>query len=223
MPDPPPLSGGSLLVLRDLRDADGMEVMMVAIKELVALGVFELEREEPHSPPTRSRPRLLLIPTEGRQAEGDRLLAWMDRAIRRSPLSREGTRMAYEVSGVSRSIAFSDPRAKKSVVARVLDDLAQRGLVRSQQRRTLGVTWRRETVRTPAGDAVLAAANGRRDDQHGGSESLSGRYVWRERAETIADFADAFNSGFSGGGGDGAGGGGGDSNRSGWGSWWFPD
>ena len=85
--------------------------------------------------------------------------------------------MAYEVSEVSRSIAVSDPRAKKSVVARVLDDLAQRGLVRSQQRRTLGVTWRRETVRTPAGDAALAAANGRRDDQHDGSENLSGGLV----------------------------------------------
>ena len=91
----------------------------------------------------------------------------MDRAIRRSWLSREGTRTAYEVSEVSRSIAVSDPRAKKSVVARVLDDLRQRGLVRSQQRRTLGVTWRQEPVRTPAATPLSPRPTG------GGTTSMA--------------------------------------------------
>lgn len=237
MTDLPPLSRASRMVLSNLARTDGKALMKGAIKELVQLGIFDMERVE-RRVRLRSKPQLVLVPT-GATVPCDSVLLWARRAVAGAPRQHVGMRAGMELGAVAEAIAKGDPKAAKSLVGLVLADLQGRGLVRSRTGRLLGLFERTTWERTPEGDAELGeTASPRRS--RGGRDSnrddpTARRHASGEHDERAVDddmdadvdagfdssfdssfdsaFDSSFDSGFSdggGGGGDSGGGGGGD-------------
>ena len=207
------LSAASLTVLRDLRRADGKQVLRLAFKELVARGVYEVGSAPP-APLGWSRRRLRpgLHPT-GRLEGGDALLTWVDASIRATEVLSFRGRPAYLIADTAVKLKAGSPEFRRDVIDRVLADLHRRGLVVEVQHRWLRRFRTIRWTRTERGDARLALgwAASPAELGEGAERELDAAFDTIEGGSISGAFDTAFDDGFAdGGAGDGGDGGGGD-------------
>jgi uncharacterized membrane protein YgcG len=156
------VSGASptlVLVLQNLGRTDGRSLLKQAVKELIARDVLRVESEE-KGRGRRRGPRLWLL--EGpAPAPSARALQLTRRQVLDVKAVVHDGRPARELRVVAKALARGG--AHRGILAAALQDLTAMGLVREEERRTLGIFRRVVTVRTPGGDARVERARRRRD------------------------------------------------------------
>jgi uncharacterized membrane protein YgcG len=156
------VSGASptlVLVLQKLGKTDGRALLKQAVKELIARGVLRVETEEPGRRRRARGPKFWLVEGSAPTPSSRALQATHRYVLDERPVLRGG-RPARELKAVAKALARE--RAHKEILAAAILDLTAMGLVRKEQRRTLGLFRRVLTVRTPGGDALVQQEERRR-------------------------------------------------------------
>lgn len=159
-----------VLVLEKLGRTDGRSLLKVAVKELIARGVLGVEPEEQSRLGRRPSKRFWL--QEGSApAPSSRALQLTLRRVMDVKAQVRGGRPSRELKAVAKALAKGD--ARREVLAAALQDLIGMGLVREEERRTLGLFRRVVAVRTPGGDALVERERRRRagDGSTGGADA----------------------------------------------------
>ncbi len=209
-----------LLVLRRLRRTPAKDLLRTALGELVDGGVLVVEAHEVAR--GRRNERRLVLRDGAAPAPRGGGLARVAAALAAAPAEVVEGRPARDVAAVAGHLARQGG-LRREVLSLVLGELEAAGWVATEERRLLGLLRRLVSVRTAAGEGVLAAAGPDQDRRRASSDGAAAVGTGGDagpRDDPRDEFDPTFDAGFDGGaasgdggdggGGDGGGGGGGD-------------
>jgi uncharacterized membrane protein YgcG len=157
------------LVLAKLGRTDGRSLLKQAVKELIARDALRVETEERPRRDRGRRTRYWLVEGPASAPPSRALQITLRRVMDVKAVVRNG-RPARELPAVAK--ALSRGGARGAILDAALQDLIAMGLVREEERRTLGLFRRVVAVRTPGGDALVENERRRRARPVGAADAV---------------------------------------------------